>query len=114
MTLLPELPETAFDDEEAVSPLLTKRDVAVYLGLSERTVDRLVVAGALAAYRVGGHRRFRSAEVHLRRGNPSGARAPASGSPATSTGTAGSARPAASSASATPRRRSSRRPRPSP
>ena len=63
MTLLPELPETAFADEEAVSPLLTKRDVAVYLGPSERMVDRFVAAGSLIAYRVGGHRRFRAADV---------------------------------------------------
>ena len=43
----------------AVEPLLTKRGVSHYLGVSERSVDRLVAAGKLPAYQVGGHRRFR-------------------------------------------------------
>jgi excisionase family DNA binding protein len=46
-----------------VQPLLSKRDVAVYLGVSERTVNRLVVADDRLAYRVGGQRRFRRHEV---------------------------------------------------
>jgi len=41
-----------------VTPLMTKREVADHLCVSERTVDRFVVAGKLVAYRVGGHRRF--------------------------------------------------------
>ncbi len=41
------------------NPLLTKRGVAVYLDVSERTVDRLVESRALPAFRIGGHRRFR-------------------------------------------------------
>jgi excisionase family DNA binding protein len=44
-------------------PLLTKRGVALYLDISERTVDRLVESGTLPAYRIGGHRRFRLWEV---------------------------------------------------
>ncbi len=63
MAFIPELPDLPSDDAEAVQPLLSKRDVAVYLGVSERTVDRLVAAGGLLAYRVGGHRRFRLHEV---------------------------------------------------
>jgi excisionase family DNA binding protein len=43
--------------------LLTERGVALYLDVSERTVDRLVQSGMLPAYRVGGHRRFRLWEV---------------------------------------------------
>jgi excisionase family DNA binding protein len=33
--------------------------------VSERTVDRLVAAGELRAYRIGGHRRFRPADLEL-------------------------------------------------
>ena len=43
----------------AAEPLLTKRGVSSVLGVSERTVDRLVAAGRIRAYRIGGHRRFR-------------------------------------------------------
>jgi excisionase family DNA binding protein len=43
----------------AAEPLITKRGVSVVLGASERTVDRLVAAGRLRAYRIGGHRRLR-------------------------------------------------------
>jgi excisionase family DNA binding protein len=43
--------------------LLTERGVALYLDVSERTVDRLVQSGMLPDYRVGGHRRFRLWEV---------------------------------------------------
>ncbi len=51
------------DDDPQVDPLLTKRGVALYLGVSERTVDRLVAAGELRAYRIGGHRRLRLFEL---------------------------------------------------
>jgi excisionase family DNA binding protein len=54
--------------EEEVLPapaLLTKRAVATYLGVSERTVDRLVAGGQLRAYRIGGHLRFRPADVEF-------------------------------------------------
>lgn len=55
---LPDLP--AHDLE----PLLTKRGVSHYLGISERTVDRLVASGRLTAFTVGGHRRFRLDDIH--------------------------------------------------
>jgi excisionase family DNA binding protein len=60
MTHFSELP---VDDDPHIQPLLTKRGVALYLGVSERTVDRLVAAGELRAYRIGGHRRFRLFEL---------------------------------------------------
>ncbi len=64
MTYVPELSDVTTDDAaEDLQPLLSKRDVAIYLGVSERTVDRWVAAGELPAYRVGGHRRFRLSEV---------------------------------------------------
>jgi excisionase family DNA binding protein len=44
-------------------PLLTKRGVSALLGVSERTVDRLVASGKLRAYRIGGHRRFRAGDL---------------------------------------------------
>lgn len=53
-----------FEIQDApLEPLLTKRGVALYLDISERTVDRLVESGMLPAYRIGGHRRFRLEEV---------------------------------------------------
>jgi excisionase family DNA binding protein len=61
---MPGLSQSPDNTRDAVAPLLSKRKVAVYLGISERTVDRLVLSGDLFAYRVGGHRRFRIAEVH--------------------------------------------------
>ncbi|MGZ4279336.1 MAG: helix-turn-helix domain-containing protein, partial [Solirubrobacteraceae bacterium] len=42
-----------------VDRLLSKRGVSTLLGVSERTVDRLVAARRLPAYRIGGQRRFR-------------------------------------------------------
>ena len=55
-------PETEVHDTP-LEPLLTKRGVALYLDISERTVDRLVESGMLPAYRIGGHRRFRLWQV---------------------------------------------------
>ncbi|MGZ4270839.1 MAG: helix-turn-helix domain-containing protein [Solirubrobacteraceae bacterium] len=46
-----------------VDRLLSKRGVSTLLGVSERTVDRLVAARRLPAYRIGGQRRFRVADV---------------------------------------------------
>jgi excisionase family DNA binding protein len=40
-------------------PMLTRDDTAAYLAVSKRTLDRLVHAGELPAYRISGHRRFR-------------------------------------------------------
>jgi excisionase family DNA binding protein len=51
----PEIPVA----EDPLEPMLTKRGVALYLDVSERTVDRLVETGALRCFRIGGHRRFR-------------------------------------------------------
>ena len=46
-----------------VQPMLTRDATAAYLAVSTRTLDRLVQAGDLHAYRVGGHRRFRIADI---------------------------------------------------
>jgi excisionase family DNA binding protein len=56
-------PELPVDDDTQVQPLLTKCGVAMYLGVSERTFDRLVAAGHLRAYRIGRHRRIRLFEL---------------------------------------------------
>jgi excisionase family DNA binding protein len=40
-------------------PMLTRDDTAAYLAVSKRTLDRLVHAGEVPAYRISGHRRFR-------------------------------------------------------
>jgi excisionase family DNA binding protein len=39
-------------------PLLRKRDVVGLLGISLRTLDRLIAAGEIEAIRVGGQLRF--------------------------------------------------------
>jgi excisionase family DNA binding protein len=39
--------------------MLTRDDTAAYLAVSKRTLDRLVHAGEVPAYRISGHRRFR-------------------------------------------------------
>lgn len=44
-------------------PMLTRDDTAAYLAVSKRTLDRLVQAGELPAYRIGGHRRFRMEDI---------------------------------------------------
>ncbi len=46
-------------------PMLTRDDTATYLAVSKRTLDRLVQAGELPAYRIGGHRRFRIEDIDL-------------------------------------------------
>ena len=51
--------------ETQPEPLLTKRGVSAVLGVSERTVDRLVAARRLRAYRIGGHCRFRPSDLVL-------------------------------------------------
>ncbi|MGH8301367.1 MAG: helix-turn-helix domain-containing protein [Steroidobacteraceae bacterium] len=43
--------------------LLTRDAAAAYLAVSTRTLDRLVHAGAITAYRIGGHRRFRIEDI---------------------------------------------------
>lgn len=43
--------------------MLTRDDTAAYLAVSKRTLDRLVQAGELPAYRIGGHRRFRMEDI---------------------------------------------------
>jgi excisionase family DNA binding protein len=48
---------------EASTPMLTKDSVAAYLSISLRTLDRLLQAGAIPSYRIGGHRRFRLEDV---------------------------------------------------
>ena len=44
-------------------PMLTRDDTAAFLAVSLRTLDRLVNSGAIPAYRIGGHRRFRIEDV---------------------------------------------------
>jgi excisionase family DNA binding protein len=44
-------------------PMLTRDDTASYLAVSKRTLDRLVQAGQIPAYRIGGHRRFRIEDI---------------------------------------------------
>ena len=48
---------------EQFEPLLTLKQVAVVLGLSERSVRRIIQAGDLPAIRVGGSPRIRSADL---------------------------------------------------
>jgi excisionase family DNA binding protein len=43
--------------------MLTRDSAAAYLAVSKRTLDRLVQAGELRAYRIGGHRRFRIEDI---------------------------------------------------
>jgi excisionase family DNA binding protein len=51
------------DDDRRTQPMLTRDDTAAYLAVSTRTLDRLVQAGELRAYRIGGHRRFRIEDI---------------------------------------------------
>jgi excisionase family DNA binding protein len=51
------------EDDRAMRPMLTRDATAAYLAVSTRTLDRLVQAGDLHAYRIGGHRRFRMDDV---------------------------------------------------
>jgi excisionase family DNA binding protein len=51
------------DDGRHVAPMLTRDDTAAYLAVSKRTLDRLVRAGEIPAYRIGGHRRFRIEDI---------------------------------------------------
>jgi excisionase family DNA binding protein len=61
----PERPEALLqvDDDRALQPMMTRDATAAYLAVSTRTLDRIVQAGALRAYRIGGHRRFRIDDV---------------------------------------------------
>ena len=46
------------DDE-----VMTVREVADYLEVKDRTIDRLVANGEMPDFKVGGSRRFRKAEI---------------------------------------------------
>lgn len=50
-------------DTIEIRPLLTREDTASYLAVSLRTLDRLISGGAIPAYRIGGHRRFRIQDI---------------------------------------------------
>ena len=50
MTLLPGLPETPFDDDEPVQPLLTSVTSRSTSASASGRYNRFVAAGALAAY----------------------------------------------------------------
>jgi excisionase family DNA binding protein len=49
--------------DEGRPRMLTREDTAAYLAVSKRTLDRLVQAGDIPAYRIGGHRRFRMEDL---------------------------------------------------
>jgi excisionase family DNA binding protein len=53
----------ALQDDRALRPMLTRDSAAAYLAVSKRTLDRLVQAGELRAYRIGRHRRFRVEDI---------------------------------------------------
>lgn len=53
----------AYDTNHLPRAMLTRDDAAAYLAVSKRTLDRLVHAGDIPAYRIGGHRRFRIEDV---------------------------------------------------
>jgi len=56
--------EGSYDHVDSASrPMLTRDSAAAYLAVSKRTLDRLVQAGELPAYRIGGHRRFRLDDI---------------------------------------------------
>ncbi len=50
-------------DMSASAPMLTRDETAAYLAVSKRTLDRLIQAGDIPAYRIGGHRRFRIEDI---------------------------------------------------
>ncbi len=59
---------TAIQASEAMSDvnaprMRTRDETAAYLAVSKRTLDRLIQAGAIPAYRIGGHRRFRIEDI---------------------------------------------------
>ena len=53
----------ADDESRHTTPMMTRNDTAAYLAVSKRTLDRLVQAGEIPAYRIGGHRRFRIEDI---------------------------------------------------
>ena len=53
------------DDSMPTRAMLTRDATAAYLAVSTRTLDRLVRAGEIPAYRIGGHRRFRIEDIDL-------------------------------------------------
>jgi len=50
-------------DDRRTRSMLTRESAAAYLAVSTRTLDRIVRAGELRAYRIGGHRRFRIEDI---------------------------------------------------
>ena len=60
---VPNEPERPVSQRELLDHLLTLKQVAVVLGLSERSVRRIIQAGDLPAIRVGGSPRIRSADL---------------------------------------------------
>ena len=55
-------PEVEFE-QVRIRPLLTKASACKFLAVSERTLDRIVSDGELAAYRVRGQLRFRVDDI---------------------------------------------------
>ncbi len=67
-------------DQGTVRMLMTKAEVAKRLGVTPRTIERWVAAGALRAYRLpGGHSRFRPEDVDACLGAPVPASKPPEG-----------------------------------
>lgn len=52
-----------FEDQKATSPLWAVKDVAQFLGVTERKVRSLIAEGELPHYKVGRVLRFRPEEV---------------------------------------------------
>ena len=50
-------------DDRRTRSMLTRESAAACLAVSTRTLDRIVRAGELRAYRIGGHRRFRIEDI---------------------------------------------------
>ena len=64
-TPVPRPNDGAENDESTPVPMLTRDDTAAYLNVSTRTLDRIVRAGEIPAYRIRGHRRFRIVDIDV-------------------------------------------------
>ena len=60
---VPQESERSMPQRELLDRLLTLKDVALILSLSERSVRRIIQAGDFPAIRIGGSPRIRSADL---------------------------------------------------